>query len=187
VPQTISRRVLRGLIGRVMRRGVPRSDAEDIVLHAYEKSAKAHDPTRGSIEALMSRMVDRDTVEWWRQNRAWSKVSERLSAESAVVALHRVDDAARRRAYDHQSAVLERLTPAERKVFAAWALQRHLPQGELTASRAAATLGLSVTEFNNAKKRLGRRVRVVLDELGLTPRDLWTVADDEGPRRKRHA
>ena len=183
MPQSISRRALRGLIGRVMRRGVPRSDAEDIVLHAYEKAAPVHDPARGSLESLLHRTVDRDTVDWWRRNRAWSKVAQRLSAQADVVQLHVVDPAAQRRAHGHQQALLERLSPQERKVFAAWALQRHLPQGELTASRAAATLGVSVPEYNNAKKRLARRVRVVLDELGLTPRDLWTVAEDEGPRR----
>ena len=187
MPQSISRRVLRGLIGRVMRRGVPRSDAEDIVLHAYEKAAPTHDPARGSLEALLHRTVERETVDWWRRERAWTRAAETIRSEAAVVRLHGVDPATRRRAHLHQEALLERLTPAERKVFAAWALQRHLPQGELTASRAAATLGVSVPEYNNAKKRLARRIHAVLDELGLTPRDLWTVADDEGPRSKRHA
>ena len=183
MPQAISRRVLRGLIGCAMRRGVPRSDAEDIVLHAYEKAASAYDPSRGSLESLLQRTVERATVDWWRRNRAWSKVAERLSAQADVIQLSTVDPTAQHRAHTHQQALLERLTPDERKVFAAWALQRHLPQGELTAARAAATLGVSVPAYNNAKKRLARRVRTVLDELGLTPRDLWTVAEDEGPRR----
>ena len=183
MPHTISRRVIRGLIGCAMRRGVPRSDAEDIVLHAYEKAASAYDPSRGTLESLLQRTVERATIDWWRKNRAWSRVTERLSAQADVIKLTTVDPAAQHRAHRHQQALLERLTPEERRVFAAWALQRHLPQGELTAARAAATLGLSVPAYNNAKKRLARRVRVVLDELGLTPRDLWTVAEDEGPRR----
>ena len=170
-----------------MKRGVPRADAEDIVLRAYEKAAPVHDPLRGSLESLLHRTVERDTVDWWRRNRAWSRAAESLTAQADVIRLHSVDSSVQLRAHGHQQALLERLSEGERKVFAAWALQRHLPQGELKASRAAATLGMTVPEFNNAKKRLGRRVRAVLDELGLTPRDLWTVADDEGPRRQRRA
>lgn len=187
MPQSISRRALRGLIGRAMQRGVPRADAEDIVLRAYEKATSVHDPARGSFEALMQRTVERETVDWWRRRRAWSRAAERLGAEADVVRPQAVDSAARLRAHTHQQALLERLSEDERRVFAAWALQRHLPQGELTAARAGATLGLTVAQYNNAKKRLARRVRAVLEELGLTPSDLWTVADDEGPRRKRHA
>ena len=186
MPPTLDRRALRGLIASAMRRGVPRADAEDIVLRAWEKAAPTFDPTRGTLEALLQRVVIRDAAEWWRQHRTFRERADQLGAES-VHHLHGPRPEDRARAHAHQQELLDRLSEEERKVFAAWALQRHLPQGALPAPRAARSVGLTTAEYNNAKKRLARRVRAILGELGVTPRDLWTVAEDEGPRSKRHA
>ena len=177
-----TRAAIRELVRRALRRGVPPQEAEDIVAVAWERAVRTYDSDRGTFEAFLNRIVERKVADWWREHRRWRRVSERLKAESNVVALPVSDGA-----HDNQRRLLERLDPTERKVFAAWALQKHLKQGAFDARAAATSVGMTVTEFNNAKKRLRTRVMAVLDELGLEARDLWTVADDEGPRRKRHA
>ncbi len=182
MPPELTRTAVRGLLKRAMRHGVPREEAEDIVFRSWEKAACHYDPSKGSLEALLTRVVEREAIDWWRDRKRWQRVQERLQAETNVVFLQVSGSA------DHnQRQLLDRLDEQERRVFAAWALQKHLPQGSFDAKRAADTLGLSVAQFNNAKKRLRGRVQAVLDELGLEARELWSVAANEGPRRKSHA
>ena len=60
--------------------------------------------------------------------------------------------------------------PAYSTVFATWLRQR---AREIDARGAAAVLGLEVPAYEAAKKRLRRRLTTLLDDLGLTPADLF--------------
>jgi DNA-directed RNA polymerase specialized sigma24 family protein len=163
-----------------MRRGLPRPDAEDLVQRAWEKSVAAHDTSKGSLEALMTRVVQRDAVDWWRRQMRHSAAHEQLK----LTVVDSGDSGARQIAAKNQRTLLDALDAEERRVFGVWALQKHLPQGSFPAPRAARTLGMTVPEYENAKRRLRSKVRHVLDELGWTPHDLYSAGDDEGPRRK---
>jgi len=182
MPPPLTRAAVRGLVHRALKHGVPREEAEDIVARSWEKVGPTYDPSRGSLEALLNRVVEREAIDWWRDRKRWQRVQERLRAESNVVQLP-----ASGAGDENQRLLLDRLDEQERRIFATWALQKHLPQGSFGAERAADTVGLTVSEFNNAKKRLRTRISTILQELGLEARDLWSVAANEGPRRKRHA
>lgn len=162
-----------------MRRGIPEADAEDVAARAYEKASRHYTPARGAFRALLWRAADNEAIDWWRRSR---RLVHGVDPDPPAP---RSDVAARLRADANQRALLERLTPDERAVFGTWALQRHLPQGTLAAADAAAQLSMTVPEYNNAKRRLRRRVVAILGELGLTPRDLYALQDDEAPRRNR--
>lgn len=179
----LSRDQLRALLRFAMSRGLSVEDAEDLVATAWEKATSAYEPQKGSFDALLYAIVDRDCrYQWRRRNRRRAILDEKVIP--FVDRAQRTEQAAlEQRAARHQQAVLDRLTAEERGLFAAWALQRHLPRGQFDAAAAARSIGLDVREFNNAKRRLGARLGVVLDELGLSSRDLFPVDDDEGPRR----
>ena len=182
MPPNLTRTTVRNLVHCALKHGVPRQEAEDIVSRAWERAAAHYDPGRGSLEGLLHRIVEREAIQWWRSRKRWREVQERLQTESVARA-----QPISAEAEGNQGRVLEQLDAQERKLFAAWALQKHLPQGTFDAARAAATVGLSVAEFNKAKKRLKTRILTILTELGLETRDLWSVATNEGPRRRRHA
>ena len=44
-------------------------------------------------------------------------------------------------------------------------------------------LGITIREWENAKRRLKTRIGTLLDEWGLEPRDFFSVEDDERPQR----
>ena len=121
---TLSRATVRNLVHRALKQGVPREEAEDIVARCWERATSHYESDRGSFEALVNRMVEREAVDWWRDRKRWQKVQARLKAEPAVVSqpvsVH---------AEANQRLLLERLNPQECRLFAAWALQKHLPQG----------------------------------------------------------
>jgi DNA-directed RNA polymerase specialized sigma24 family protein len=175
---------LRAMLRMAMSRGLPVADAEDAVARAWERSRDAFDPRRGSFEGLMHRVLDNECRYWWRAQQRAERARDNLVHHPGVaLAAPPRPPTARERAATHQAALLERLDDDERRLFAAWALQKHLPQGTYPASQVAAGLGLTVAELNNAKKRLRTRIATLLDELGLDARDLYSVEDDEGPRR----
>jgi DNA-directed RNA polymerase specialized sigma24 family protein len=182
MPPTLTRAAVRSLVHRALKHGLPREEAEEIVARSWERAAPHFDPSRGSLEALLHRTVQREAIDWWRDRARWQRVQEQLQAENphVVLPISKSADANQRR-------LLERLDEQERRIFAAWALQKHLPQGDFDAQRAAETVGLTVPAFNQAKRRLKTRILRTLQELGLESRDLWSVAANEGPRRKRHA
>ena len=66
-----------------------------------------------------------------------------------------------------------------------WALQKHLPRGTLKALDAASALGVSVAEWENAKRRLRARIGKLLDDWGMAPRDFFSLEDDERPKRAK--
>ena len=178
----LTRTAVRHLVRCALKRGVPREEAEDIVSRCWERASNHYQPEKGSFEALLNRMVEREATDWWRDRQRWRRVQERVKAEPSLLS-----QPISREAETNQKRLLEHLSPQECQLFAAWALQKHLPQGSYDAKRVAETVGLSIAELNNAKKRLKTRIVHILEELGLESRDLWSVAANEGPRRKHHA
>lgn len=169
---------LRALLRAAMRKGVPRADAEDLVVDAYEKARRAHDPSRGAFSALMQRIVTNEAVSWWRV------AARRRPLPDSLVA-PRPTAAHKHRAETNQRRLLEALDAQERAVFAAWALQRHLPRGAFDASTAADAAGLDPAAYENAKRRLKTKVHTLSQQWGLEPRDFFSVDDHEGPRKRR--
>ncbi|MEN0065912.1 MAG: hypothetical protein AAGA48_27475 [Myxococcota bacterium] len=66
--------------------------------------------------------------------------------------------------------MLALLEPEERAVFEVWIRQR---ARAVDAAEAARQLGLTVPTYEAAKKRLRRRCKAALEQLDLTPADLF--------------
>jgi len=179
VAPNVDTQLLELLIRRAMQRGIPAEDAEDIVLRAYHKATVHFDPEKGSFEALYLRIVDNDCRYFWRTWQRRKRRDLRLLNEPGI----RPGSRAEERAAANQRRLLEALDPDERRIFATWALQRHLPRGRLRADDAARSLGITVADWENAKRRLKKKIARTLDEWGLEPRDLFSVEDDERPKQ----
>ncbi len=152
--------------------GASVEEAEDVVQDALQHVA-AHpdwfDPGRGSLPAAL-RTVVRNA---WLNRRRHDNVRQRAVPRLAVVTTGTIDpDVAVRseRARDRRHRVLALLEPEERAVFEAWLGQR---TRQCTAKQAARSLSLSVAAYEAAKKRLRRRVRAAIEQLELTPADLF--------------
>jgi len=172
---------LRRVVRRALQHGLPAADAEDLAASAWERAAARFEPDRGSFDAYFEQVGRTAIADWWRRHRRRGEV--RLTTEPAAPG----GTARLQWVHDNQQRLLDALTDEERAVFATWALQKHLPQGHLTAPRAAGSLGMSVSEFNLAKRRLQGRIRRLADAWGLEPRDFFSVGEHEGPRRRTHA
>jgi DNA-directed RNA polymerase specialized sigma24 family protein len=122
-------------------------------------------------------VVRNECIDWWRAAQQAPTPSGQLELVAAPTAASMEQVAA------NQRRLLDALDPDERRLFATWALQKHLPQGTLDAAGAAARLGLDVRSYNNAKRRLRDKIRRLAAAWGLAPRAFFSVADDEGPRR----
>ena len=169
---------LRKMARIALSRGLPEEDAEDVVAASWHKAVAAYSADRGGFEALLARIVQREAIEWWRRNKRRPRVEPgrlELLESPTLPDLGQVEA--------NQRRLLDSLSPDERRVFTTWALQKHLPQGALDAAGAAARLGMTVPEFNNAKRRLKSRIVKLAETWGLPPRAFFSVAEDEGPRK----
>lgn len=176
-----SPQALRRVVRAALRRGIPPADAEDLAVASWERAAVRFDPDRGRFDVFYERVARSQISEWWRQ-RVRSPEVPLVAAAIAAVPSERLEEV-----HANQQRLLDALGPEERRLFTTWALQKHLPQGQLTAPRAAELLGLSVAELNNAKRRLVTRIRRLAQDWGLSPRDFFSVEEREGPRRRKHA
>ena len=173
------------LVRRCMARGVAAEDAEDIVLRCYHRVADRFDPDRGSFEALYLKAVDNECRFFWRTWQRREKRHLQLVHEPEVTPNRSRTGA--ERAEKNQRRLLEALSPSERKAFATWALQRHLPRGRLNAAGASRSLGLTVREWENAKRRLKTRIDGLLAAWDMSPHALFSLEDDERPARSTRA
>lgn len=176
--------LLQRLVRRAMSRGLSAQDAEDVVFRSYYKAAEGFDPSRGSFEHLFGAVVDNECRFFWRTWQRRERRHLRLVEDPALEP--RPDAPGAELAAARQKELLAALTEDERTLFSTWALQRHLPRGRLTAKEAAARLDISVSEWENAKRRLKLKVTKLLDNWGLSPRDFFSLEDDERPRRSQH-
>ncbi len=179
-PPQPSTALLRRMTRAALSRGVPPEDAEDIVVASWEQAAAKWDPKRGDFAPFAVRIVQRKSIDFWRRRathpeRPASPHLALVASESPSTQLEQVAA--------NQRRLLQALTPQDRKVFKVWALQKHLPQGRLDARKAADMLGITVSTFNNAKRRLRTRILGLAAEWGLAPRAFFSVQDDEGPRK----
>jgi DNA-directed RNA polymerase specialized sigma24 family protein len=173
-PPTPSREFLADQVRWAMGRGLPAQAAEDAVFESWERAAATFDASRGSFEAYMQRIVRNRCAYWWRT------MARARRAEALVADPHRVDPIREERAADHQSALLEALTADERRIFSAWALQKHLGKGHITSIEVSRSIGLEPRAFENAKRRLKERLRNLLDRFGWSVGELLEGEDDVG-------
>lgn len=157
----------------VMGRGLPAQDAEDLVVVAWEKASAAWDPGRGPFPALLRTVVRNDAAYWWRTHAR----RERALGELRLVR-EPADGRAAEVAAVRQEALLDALAPEERRVFHAWALQKHLGRSTLPAETAGRSVGMDAKTFENAKRRLKDRLVRVLGQLGFSARDVLYGDDD---------
>jgi DNA-directed RNA polymerase specialized sigma24 family protein len=178
--QRPDRELIEGAVRAALRRGVPAADAEDIAVSAWEKASASFVPARGEFGALYQRVVQTAIVDWWRQiGRRRETPSVSAWTLPAPVPSSTLEDVMR-----NQERLLAALTEDERRVFATWALQKHLPQGGLTAERAAASLRMSTADYENAKRRLKAQILRLAEQWQLAPADFFSCVEGEGPRRK---
>lgn len=167
------RSLTRRLIADALRRGASLEEAEDAVQEAILVVVRQpgwHDRDRASLRTALGVVVRNRLTDRWRHQQMHSRKAPALRVvqpgelEAPDVHLDKEDARTRRRAF------LAALTPDERRLFRIWMRQR---AGELRGPAAAQELGQSVRAFEAAKKRLRRRCRAVLSELGLGPQDLF--------------
>ena len=152
--------------------GATFEEAEDLthdalaVLHA---DPTWYEPHRGSVKAALKSVVTNRYRDLVRRSGRGALVQRRLrlvTADGTPGADHQVERHARA---SNRGRLIASLSPDERGLFQAWMLQR---QDELDGPAAAASLGLSMRDYENQKKRLRRRCRKLLEELGMEPADL---------------
>ena len=182
-PPTPDHALLARLVRRAHGRGLPIQEAEDAVVRVWERCTPRFDPSRGTLEALLFTAIDREVLSWWRARSARERQQDALVHHETERRARPYDTVAAARARKNQQRVLDALEPDERAIFGAWALQKSLP-GRFTAAQAAQRTGLTVPEYEAAKKRLQRRIRALLTAWGRNSRDLQPLSDDEAPRRK---
>lgn len=155
-----------------MGRGLPAQVAEDLVFESWETARARFDPTKGTFEAYMQRIVRNRCAYWWREEARADRAAHGLR----LVPPHdgpRAEQAAR-----NQDALIAALEPDERAVFAAWALQRHLGKGRVRAEDVGRSIGLAPNEFENAKRRLKLRLEALLARFGWSVGELLHGGDD---------
>lgn len=176
------RDLVRRLLLHARALGAPPEQAEDLVQEAVATvvgDPARFDPGRGTLLALLKTIVRNRYLNAVRATRARGRLEPGLRLvppEPPADAALRARDAE-----DRRRLVLAHLDPSERALFVAWIRQR--TEGH-RAPRAAASVGLDPAAYEAAKKRLRRRVRAILEDLGLEPHDLY--APDLGARGGSH-
>lgn len=164
---------LRDQIRFAMGRGLPAEAAEDVVFDAVALARTRFDPTRGELEPFIRRLVRNGTIDWWRQQGAQARATRELRLVDEPSDTAREEHAAR-----CQQELLDALDTDERDVFAAWAVQKHLGKGQVSAASVGASLGLGPTEFENAKRRLKAKLHRLLDQFGWSVDQVLRGEDD---------
>jgi DNA-directed RNA polymerase specialized sigma24 family protein len=172
------RHLLAQAVRAALRRGVPTADAEDIAVLSWERAMAAWKAERGPFEPLFQRVLQRQIADWWRTVARRAEIAPPPGLADDAPPSAQLEAVCR-----NQERLLEALTEPERAVFATWALQKQLPQGQLTAERAAAGLGMDVRGYDNAKRRLKGRILALAEAFGLAPADFFSCVEGEGPRR----
>lgn len=170
---TPSRDFLASQVRWAMGRGLPAQVAEDTVFAAWEKAGQSYDPRRGSFEAYMQKVVRNDCAYYWRRQARTRRAHDHLRLVPDGSGSSQEE-----RAFRNQEALLEALQPDERRVFAAWALQKHLGKGQVTSETISSSLEMSPRDYENAKRRLKGRLQNLLAQLGWSVRELLYGEDD---------
>jgi DNA-directed RNA polymerase specialized sigma24 family protein len=152
--------------------GATFEEAEDLTHDAvavFHADPNWYDPRRGSVKAALKSVVTNRYRDLVRRSGRGALVRRRLrlvTADGTPAADHQVEFHARA---VNRSRLIAALSPEERGLFQTWMSQR---QDDLDGPAAAKSLGLTMRAYENQKKRLRRRCRKLLDELGMEPADL---------------
>lgn len=165
--------LVRRLVAYARRLGASSEEAEDLAQESLEIVVR--DPAwfereRASLVTALSTVLRNRLFDRHRHLAVRQRVAPALRLVQGDEEPDPHDALALADARERRRALLALLEPAERQVFAAWLRQR---RGELDGPDAAASLGMEPSDYEAAKKRLRRRCRTLLDELGLDPDDLF--------------
>jgi len=152
--------------------GATFEEAEDLThdaLAVFHGDPDWYDPRRGSLKAALKSVITNRYRDLVRRSGRGALVKRRLrlvTATDTPAADHEVE---RRHRSNNRARLLAALSVEERSLFQAWMLQR---QEDVDGVQAAKSLGLSLRDYENHKKRLRRRCKKLLEELGMEPADL---------------
>ncbi len=165
------REVARRLLVHARCLGASVEEAEDLVHDTIEVIVSDpgwFSPTRGALISALKVVLRNRWLNGRRSQGVRTRARPRLAlvppAPTPEAPLHSAVAKANRHRF------LALLEPSERAVFEAWMQQR---SGALRGPEAAAQLSMSHRAYEASKKRLRRRCRAVLEELDLTPGDLF--------------
>jgi DNA-directed RNA polymerase specialized sigma24 family protein len=171
----------RHVFGRLMAlgrsRGLSRQDAQDLagqtLLRALEKSDRYEGITGKPVLAWLTKLASNIFVDLMRaRHREPVADAEELSPtnnidQSALPDVQTLDAQAAMR----RRALVARLSPEDRRFLRVWASQHGR---EIDRDEGANCLGMSITEYEAAKKRMKTVLARMLKELGLEPSELWS-------------
>ncbi|GEM_PF-2662593 len=156
--------------------GATFEEAEDLThdaLAVFHGDPKWYDPRRGSLKAALKSVITNRYRDLVRRSGRGALVKRRLRLVTPEGVAGADVEVERRVRADNRSRLLAALSPEERGLFQTWMLQR---SDELDGPAAARSLGLNMRDYENQKKRLRRRCKKLLDELGMEPADLMEPA-----------
>lgn len=164
--------------------GCSREEAEDLVQDALEVTTRDpgwYDRSRGPLTRVLRVVVTNRVRDRYRAGVVRRKARPHLSLLAERPS--KPDDAIRRqRAAGLRLELLGSLTDSEQLLFATWMAQQ---RGELTGWSAAESMGITYAEYEARKKRLRRRCRNVVEEMGVQTDDLYDLPGDQRRSKKR--
>lgn len=166
------RKLTAGLYRHARALGAPPEEAEDLVhdaLEVYASDPSWYDPARGPLLRVLKVVITNRVRDRFRKGVRRGRVRGHLRLVARTGSGPDVQ-VTRQQAADLRDDFLRRLTPAERSLFQAWLSQQHR---ELDGPAAAASLRLTYSEYEAAKKRLRRRCRVLLAQMSIQIDDLF--------------
>jgi DNA-directed RNA polymerase specialized sigma24 family protein len=164
--------------------GCSREEAEDLVHDALEVTVRDpswYDRSRGPLTRVL-RVVITNRV----RDRFRSGVVRRRSRKHLELLASRPDRPdemlVRDRASGLRRELLAALDDAEQLLFYTWMSQQ---RGELTGWTAADSLNITYREYEARKKRLRRRCRRILEDMGVATDDLWDLGRPSAKKADR--
>ncbi len=156
--------------------GATFEEAEDLThdaLAVFHADPRWYDPNRGSLKAALKSVITNRYRDLVRRSGRGALVKRRLRLVSPRGAPGADVQVERRIRADNRGRLLAALSREERALFQTWMQQR---SDEFDGPAAARSLGLDMRDYENQKKRLRRRCKKLLDELGMEPADLMEPA-----------
>ncbi len=151
--------------------GAPLEQAEDLVHDALKVVVEDPDwyrPERGNLVSALKVILRNRYLNQLRDQGVRRRTAPKLTlVESAPGPDAPLSTAEAR---DNRHQLLALLDPGERRLFAVWLQQR---DGVYRGSEAADQLGMTHRQYEAGKKRLRRRCAAILEELSLTPAELF--------------
>lgn len=171
--------VVRALYLHARGLGCSREEAEDLVHDALEVTVRDpswYDRSRGPLTRVLRVVITNRVRDRYRAGVVRRKARSHLELLAGTP--QRPDEAlTSQRAARLRLELMSSLTDAEQLLFHTWMAQQ---RGELTGWTAAESLQTTYRDYEARKKRLRRRCRNILNEMGARTEDLY-----DRPRRRR--